>query len=207
MFSPQALTGLNDTTSAKRVSLKEAKAWAKRKGQEWALLQVEELLAAGGSLYLVDDEIIGERQMDEQYAACDRCHALVLREPLTWGVMQYQAVDGDIVCNPCFAKNLADGVKVICGVNTSWPRCGGAGLTQDDLRCALDERVAETALEAAGYEKVLEEGVEGVGYGITPEAAVAKCAALLADRPQDLFVCTVIVWQFCADITLWRKEG
>jgi len=207
MFSPQALQSLNSTTFAQRVTAKEARAWAKAKDQPWAIAQVADLLKAGEPMYLVDGDIISERQMDESYHSCGVCGALVSSKPLTWGVMQYQESDGEIVCNPCFAKRMADGVKVVFGVDAHWPRMGDAGMTMDVFRHALDERVVEDALTAAGYERVYETGVEGTGYGVTSETALDECLTQMAMYGNALFVLTRILGPFAADITLWRKGG
>ena len=207
MFSPEALKGLNTTYQAKRISKGEALAWAKEKdgAEGWATHEVNEALETGEQLYFVDDEVLTERALDEQYLSCDVCHQLVSSQPLTWGVMQFQEVDGDIICNGCMAKRTTEGAKVVFGINTHWPRMGAAGMTMDVFRHALDERIVEDALIAAGYEKVYETGVEGVGYGVTPEAALLECRHRLAQHAHDLFVATRVVHQFCADITLWKK--
>jgi hypothetical protein len=202
MFSPEALKGLNTTYQAKRVSKKEALAWAKKKDAPWATREVAEAIETGEQLYLVDGDLLTERNLNENYLACDGCHQLVSSQPLTWGVMQYQEHDGSIECNHCFSKRTEDGAKVVFGIDTHWPRMGGAGITMDVFRHALDERIVEDALIAAGYEKVYE---TGVGYGATPEAALIECQHQLAQHARDLFIATRICWQFCSDLTLWKK--
>ena len=158
----------------------------------------------------VDGDILTERQMDEQYLSCDSCGKLVWVEPLTWGVTQYQENAGDIVCNPCYADRLRQALTSSAQPFNGWPAQGL--LTPEQFRHALDERVVEDALLAAGWEKIEEGGGDAMtpsshGYGgDSLEDTCRRFADYVADHPDQQFFVTRVVWQFAADATLWGRS-
>jgi len=213
MFSPQALDYMNQTYKAARVTPKEARAWAKQ--HPHSLPDVEEAIlhhhVTGTPLYFIDDAVLTEDALDESYYTCERCGNYVLREPLTWGVTQYQTTeDGETFCNVCFAVHVP---KKLLGPHGfgGWPVTDG--LTWEQFRHALDERAVRDGLAESGWEEYGDGGGDSMSPASTEyagdslERTCQRFDSIIRANPGHKWLVTVIQWQFCADVTLWsRKE-
>ena len=201
MFSPEALQSLNATYEARLLSKRELK---RRAGSEY---DAKHALESGEPAYEVDGEILTEDQLQEQYLTCEFCQRLVYSEPLTWGVMQWHFLDDEVHCNECYRKAVMEQIE--SGEHATWPVSGELNSLQ--FRNALDERIMRDALTTK-WEAVYEGGGDSMSPSSTEyggkslQSTLHECQRIVANEPSKLFLVTVTQWQFCADVTLWRRS-